>query len=133
MSVEELRLQKEKCRVFELARELNKSSKELLDLCHEAGIDVKNQLSGLDRAQIEQIEQLVRRGGGGVAVAAPPRSASPPVLPRDISTKVRTLPPARTAQTPPPARPPAAAPTPPPAPTPVTQAPPAPAQPVESP
>jgi translation initiation factor IF-2 len=138
MPVEELRLQKEKCRVFELARELNMSSKDLIDVCHELAIEVKNQLSGLDRAQIEQIEQRVRRGGG-VAVAAPARPAGPPVLPRDISTKVRTLPPAKTAQAPPAGRPlaqpPAAPVTPPPAApqAPAAQVPPAPVKPVEVP
>ena len=62
MSAQELRLQQEKVRVYALARELNIESKDLLDLCRQAGIDVKNQLSSLDPEQRDAIEQLVKRG-----------------------------------------------------------------------
>ena len=65
-----LRLQKEKVRVYELARELNRESSELLQLCRQAGYDVKNQLSSLNADQRIAVEQMVK-GGGGVAVAAP--------------------------------------------------------------
>ena len=63
-------LQKEKVRIFALARELGMESKALLALCQEHGIDVKNQLSTLEPDQRDAVEQLVKRGGGGVALAA---------------------------------------------------------------
>jgi translation initiation factor IF-2 len=90
MSVEELPLQKEKVRIYALARELNMESKDLLDLCRQAGYDVKNQLSVLDPDQKDQIVQLVKRGGGGsaVAVAPPPKPAH--VIPQ-VPTPIRVL------------------------------------------
>jgi translation initiation factor IF-2 len=88
MSVQELGLQKEKVRVYALARELNIESKDLLDMCRQAGFDVKNQLSSLDPDQRDLVEQMVRRGGGGVAVAAAPKPATPviPTLPTPVPT-----------------------------------------------
>jgi translation initiation factor IF-2 len=88
LSAQEFGLQKEKVRVYALARELNIESKDLVDLCRQAGIDVKNQLSSLDPDQREAVEQLVRRGAGAVAVAAPPPpkpvSAGFPTLPSPV-------------------------------------------------
>ena len=88
LSVQELHLQKEKVRVYALARELNIESKDLLDMCRQAGIDVKNQLSSLDPDQRDLVEQMVRRGGSPVAVAAPPKPATPviPTLPTPVPT-----------------------------------------------
>jgi len=83
-------LQREKVRVYALARELNIDSKDLLELCQGAGLDVKNQLSSLDPEQRDMIEQMVKRGGGGVAVAAPPKVAAPAPLP-DVARTVRNL------------------------------------------
>jgi translation initiation factor IF-2 len=85
LSVQELRLQREKVRVYALARELNIESKDLLDLCKQVGLDVKNQLSSLDPDQRDLVEQLVRKGGG-VAVAAAPKPAAPviPTLPSPV-------------------------------------------------
>ena len=111
MSVEELPLQKEKVRIYALARELNMDSKDLLEMCRQAGYDVKNQLSSLDPDQKDQIVQMVKRGGGGpaVAVAAPPKPAH--VIPQ-VPTPIRVLDsrPARRPAEPP--RAPAQAPTP---------------------
>jgi translation initiation factor IF-2 len=66
----------ERIRVYALAKELNLESKDLIDLCRQAGIEVKNQLSSLDPHQRDAVVQLVKQGGGGVAVAAPPKPAS---------------------------------------------------------
>ncbi|HZY87298.1 MAG TPA: translation initiation factor IF-2 [Gemmataceae bacterium] len=56
-------------------------SKDLLDLCRQNGIDVRNQLSSVGPEQRDQIVALVKRGGG-VATAAPPRGAlTPPPAP----------------------------------------------------
>jgi translation initiation factor IF-2 len=74
-------LQKEKVRIYALARELNIDSKDLLEMCRQAGYEkVKNQLSSLDPEQRDAIELMVKRGGGSggaVAVAAPPKAPSP--------------------------------------------------------
>ncbi len=82
-------MQKEKLRVYALARELNMESKDLLDLCRQHGLDVKNQLSNLEPEQVQAIQDLVRKGGG-VAVAAPP---APKTAQRGVNldSKVRTL------------------------------------------
>ncbi len=72
-------MQREKVRIYALARELNIDSKELVDLCKQAGMDVKNQLSSLDPEQRDAVELLVRRGGAAVAVAPPPKAG--PAIP----------------------------------------------------
>src|SRR5262245_8789366 len=64
-------------------------SKDLLSLCRQAGIDVKNQLSTLDPDQRDAVELMVKRGGG-TAVAAPPKAATG-VLPSAQTGKIRVL------------------------------------------
>jgi translation initiation factor IF-2 len=73
----DFRLQTEKVRVYHLAHELNMESKELLDLCRQHGLDVKNQLSTLNPEQRDAIIVLVRNKG---AAAAPKAPTIPPVL-----------------------------------------------------
>jgi translation initiation factor IF-2 len=91
MTVQEFRLQ-DKIRIYALARELNVDTKDLIDLCRQAGFEVKNQLSSLDPEQRDLVEQMVKRGGG-VALAAPPKTAAP-VIPQ-VMTPVPVLHPAR--------------------------------------
>lgn len=79
----------EKIRVYALARELNVESKDLLEVCRQAGIDVKNQLSSLDPSERDTVVQMLKKGGGGTAVVAPPKSASP-LIPQ-VSTPVPVL------------------------------------------
>jgi translation initiation factor IF-2 len=69
-------LQKEKVRVYILARELNMESKDLLEICRQAGIDVKNQLSSLDADQREVVEKLLHRKAGGPATATVPAAVT---------------------------------------------------------
>jgi translation initiation factor IF-2 len=88
LTVQEFRLQ-EKIRIYALARELNVEWKDLLDVCRQAGFDVKNQLSSLDADQRDLVAQMLKRGGSGVAVAAPPK-ATAPVIPQ-VMTPVRQL------------------------------------------
>ena len=105
-------LQREKVRIYALAKELNVESKDLLDLCRQAGFDVKNQLSVLDPEQRDAVEVMIRKGGG-VAVAAPPKpvvSAIPtiptpvPVLPsRTVRREVELAKPAASPPSPAPA------------------------------
>src|SRR5262245_19285854 len=112
VSAQEFRLQKDKVRVYALARELNVESKDLLDLCRQAGLDVKNQLSSLDPDQRDMVERLVKQGGGtAVAVAPPPKPSS--TIPSSVSTRVPVLPTRptrREPEAPPPQRPAAPAP-----------------------
>jgi translation initiation factor IF-2 len=76
-------LAQEKVRVYVLARELNVPTKDLLELCQQAGMDVKNQLSGLDPDQRDLVEQLVKRRqsatGGAASAPRPAGSVLPPV------------------------------------------------------
>jgi len=103
-------LQREKVRIYALARELNIESKDLLDICHKAGIDVKNQLSSLDPEQRDAVELLLKQGGN-VAVAAPAKQAAAPTVGPNLgriknldSGKVRSQTPPR-RETPPGAAP----------------------------
>jgi translation initiation factor IF-2 len=89
MSAQEFGLQKDKVRIYQLARDLNIETKDLVDLCRNAGIDVKNQLSSLDPDQRDMVEALVKKGGA-VAVAAPP-PPKPVVSMGQIDNRVRDL------------------------------------------
>jgi translation initiation factor IF-2 len=80
-------LQTEKIRIFALARELDMESKDLLTLCRQNGIDVKNQLSTLEPEVREQVVQLVRRGSAGIA---PTTTQIPGALPTSMN-KLRDL------------------------------------------
>lgn len=78
-------MSKVKIRVWELARTLKLSSKDLLELCRQANIPVQNQLSGLDAEQQEIIEKLLHRKSG--ASSATTREAAPAAQPQAASTK----------------------------------------------
>src|SRR6516164_9020175 len=84
------RLQKdEKVRVYALARELDMESTDMIELCHQAGFKVKNQLSSLDADQRVMIEKLARSGVG--RKDGPAKGATAPVLPASLPTPVPTL------------------------------------------
>jgi translation initiation factor IF-2 len=89
MTVEEQRLQKEKVRVFELARELDMESKDLMVLCRQNGIELKNQLSTVGPELRDQIVELVKRGPA--TPAAQQRGPAAPVIPTVINKKIQTL------------------------------------------
>jgi len=80
---------KEKVRVYVLANQLNMESKDLLDICKQAGLNVKNQLSSLDPDQRDMIEQLVKRGSSKTPPPAPKPPAAAP-LP-DVGKPMRIL------------------------------------------
>jgi translation initiation factor IF-2 len=86
-------LEKDKVRVYSLARELNLESKDLLDMCRAAGMDIKNQLSSLDQDQQDAIVLLVKKGKKGPAAPAPAPAVAP--LPTDLDRKIKVLPAAR--------------------------------------
>ena len=81
---EEFRLQqtkdkeKEKVRVFALARQMGVDSKTVIDICRSLGFDVKSQLASLEADQVETLKQRIAKGG---KTAEPVRQASAPVLP----------------------------------------------------
>src|SRR2546429_3549026 len=82
-SVQEFRLQ-DKIRIYALARELNVETKDLIDTCRQAGIDVKNQLSSRDPDERDMVVKMLKGGGGtatATAIATPPRSSAP-VIPK---------------------------------------------------
>ncbi len=79
----------QKFRIYELARELDMESKALIDLCKQAGIELRNQLSSVDADVRDQIVALVKRGP---QTAAPARS---PIPVPDPDRKMRTLAPGR--------------------------------------
>src|SRR5262245_31354750 len=110
----EFRLQKEKIRIYSLARELGLESAELVNLCRQAGFDVKNQLSSVDPEQREAIVKLVQQGSAPAAQSGRPHG--PPVLPPPPK-EIKNIPASRGKQ--PVVRPPVEAPstsrTPPPA------------------
>src|SRR5207249_1010327 len=87
----ECRLPQDKVRVYVLARELNLESKDLLDLCQKANIDVKNQLSSLDPEQRDLLVEMVRKGGTAPAASAvkPPAThlPEPPKPIRDLGRR----------------------------------------------
>src|SRR5947209_17487802 len=86
----ECRLPQDKVRVYILARELNMESKDLLDLCQKANIDVKNQLSSLDPDQRDLLVELVRQGGTAPRTGPERSSPTAPVPPtpiRDLSRR----------------------------------------------
>src|SRR4051794_6764819 len=89
--VEEQRLQKERVRVYALARELDVESKDLLDLCKQAGFDVKNQLSNLEPEQVTALKEMMKRGPK--TAGAPPAAAKPvtPVLMPEVGKAMPNL------------------------------------------
>src|SRR6266481_5262770 len=93
---EEHRLQNEKVRVYQLARELNVDTKILLDLCKQAGFDVKNQLSNLETEQRDALLQMVKRGPETAKPAAPTKPVTPVLSPdqRAVPNLVRPRQPA---------------------------------------
>src|SRR6516164_5774668 len=88
----EFRLQKEKVRIFALARELDMESKDLLTICRQHGIDVKNQLSTIEPELCDTIKSLVKKGGGTATAALPKPAALPPVEKKIINLDSRRVP-----------------------------------------
>ena len=71
-------MSKEKIRVYALARDLNVESKDLLEMCKQAGFEVKNQLSNLEVEQAEALKTLLK---SPKSAAAPPAIPAKPVMP----------------------------------------------------
>ncbi|HZZ80892.1 MAG TPA: translation initiation factor IF-2 [Gemmataceae bacterium] len=64
--------QRDKVRVYQLARDLKMETTDLLALCAQAGFDVKNQLSNLDHDQQMKLEEMAKKGTKGPAAPAAP-------------------------------------------------------------
>jgi len=107
-----------KIRIYELARELDMESKALIDLCKQAGIELRNQLSSVDADVRDQIVALVKRGA---QPAGPARTPAPdpdkrmrtlgPARPRPVTPSETTATPTPTPATPPVVETPAVTPT----------------------
>lgn len=72
-------MQKEKIRIYVLAKELDVDCKDLIALCHRLGFDIKNQLSSLEPAQREQVETIISKGGLNTAGIAASGATTPSV------------------------------------------------------
>jgi translation initiation factor IF-2 len=90
-----LQQQKDKIRVYALARELKIELKDVLQYCKELGFEVKNQLSSLDPEQCDQLKLRIQRGNK--AAPSAPAPVRPPITTQslDTITKVRNLGPSR--------------------------------------
>jgi len=78
---EGLSLQKEKVRLYLIAREMDVDSKDLVDLCKSQGWDVKNQLSSIEPEQRDILVQLIKSGGKKAAAPAAPAAPPRPTIP----------------------------------------------------
>ncbi len=87
-------MQKEKVRIYILARELDMESKDLLDLCKQHGIDVKNQLSSVEPEMRDDIVALVKRGSSAAKPQQPTLARMPEPL-KNLDSRPPVLPPAR--------------------------------------
>jgi translation initiation factor IF-2 len=92
-----LQQQKEKVRIFALARELGMESKDLVVLCKQHNIDVKSQLSTIEPEVRDQIVELVKRGKTAAPAPASPAPATPIAQPTQRRVPTLTTIPARTA------------------------------------
>ena len=72
---------REKVRVYQLARELDIDTADLLRLCIQTGYDVKNQLSNLDPDQQKNLEELVKKGAKSTGPATPAKPVTKVVSP----------------------------------------------------
>jgi translation initiation factor IF-2 len=86
-------LSKDKVRVYQLARELDVESKDLVEMLQAAGADVKNHMTAID-ADIRQLaEDLV----SGKVKPGAPRAAAPP-MPPPAMTRSAPVPPPKPAK-----------------------------------
>jgi translation initiation factor IF-2 len=116
-------------RVYELARTLGRSSKDLMDELKKQGIDLKSHMSSIDEETAELVAELFKTSpqpsGKDVSMVPPvadddeedalagPRSMPPTVMPQESAASAPTMPPSVVVQEPPPVviAPPEAAPT----------------------
>lgn len=85
-----------KTRLFALAKELGLDSKELIQICNDVGVEVKNSLATLTDEQADQIRSHVKSQSKGskLAGAEPPAPTRQSVVP-ERERRVRDLPTAR--------------------------------------
>lgn len=85
--------EKEKKRIYTIARELGVDIKDVLLYCKELGFEgVKNQLSSLDPEQCDRLKERIKRGSQSPSVA-PITAPRPELLNKSLDelTKVRTI------------------------------------------
>ena len=77
-----------KVRVYELAREMGLSNKEIIDLCNALGIGVKSHSSSIVEAQADRVRRKADREGLIKAPTEEPEEATPEAeAPKVVSTK----------------------------------------------
>ena len=84
--------QRDKVRVYILARELDIDTADLLRLCQQVGYDVKNQLSNLDPDQQKNLEEMVKKGSKSPASAAPVKPVTKVVPPDQKAVPILVVP-----------------------------------------
>jgi translation initiation factor IF-2 len=93
MQVLESRL---KIRLFALAKEMELDSKELIQICNDAGVEVKNSLATLTAEQAEHVKAYHKtQGKGGKPAANEPPTPVREAVPLHADKKIRELPTAR--------------------------------------
>jgi hypothetical protein len=68
-----------KIRVYELAKMLGKTNREMMDLLRDLGVEVKNHMSSIESETAQLVEDAVSEGRKGLAATAflPERWSSP--------------------------------------------------------
>ncbi len=96
-------------RIYELARDLGVSSKDLVDELRNQGIDVKSHMSSLDTETTELVLDLYREQDTDIVESSPSQSATAVATkPAQPKVEAATVPPLPEAETPPePLQPPA--------------------------
>ena len=93
-----------KVRVFNLAKELKLEATDVIEFCKELGFTaVKNQLNGLEPEQVDALRERAKKGlpkthvTAATAVVTPPKAAIPSPAALAGASKVRTIPPPKSA------------------------------------
>jgi translation initiation factor IF-2 len=83
-----------KVRIYELAKQLNRQSKEILDELSKLGIEGKTHTSGIEQEIADKVSKTLsgQRGAGKPAEAEVRKSAAPGLKPKDLSKETKAPP-----------------------------------------
>ncbi|WP_303840573.1 translation initiation factor IF-2 [Selenomonas ruminantium] len=71
-------------RVYELAKEFNKETKEVLEVLQKGGFQVKNNFSSVGDAEREALKKHYHKGAAPAAKAAPAKDSKPKAQPKEV-------------------------------------------------